>query len=248
MLKDRVSRRFSKASSSYGKEAFVQRQMGAHLRALLPEGNFQEILELGCGSGNFSKLLVKHYPHANITLNDLSPQMLLICKDEFGSQVHYLQGDAQELNFSTRYDLIIGCASFQWFENLEESLKRLKAYLKPQGILAFAIFSPEHFAEIKAITGLSLNYPTSAQLAKMLTRQGFDFKLKSELIVTHFKSALEMLRHFKATGIAALSSQMWTRGKLLSFIEAYERAYSDNEGVRLTWAPLYAICTKKADA
>ena len=243
---NKILQRFSKASKTYHDNAFVQKHMGERLHQLLPRKDFRNILEIGCGSGSFSELLVKAYPQAKITLNDLSPQMLSICKSRFAARLDYIEGDAQILNFPERYDLICSCACFQWFSDLEQGLKRLKKFLSPDGVLACAIFGSQHFYEVKSLCGVGLNYPKVDELEDMLEALGFESSIYEENILVHFKSAGAMLRHFKETGITALSSQMWTRGRLLAFMEAYEHNYKDEAGIRLSWNPIYAVCTLKS--
>ena len=243
---NKILQRFSKASKTYHDNAFVQKHMGERLHQLLPRKNFQNILEIGCGSGSFSELLVKAYPQAHITLNDLSPQMLSICKSRFSSEFDYIEGDAQLLNFPAKYDLICSCACFQWFSDLEQGLNRLKKFLSADGVLACAIFGFEHFHEIKSLCGVGLNYPKVSELEAMLGALGFESNLEEENILVHFKSVSAMLRHFKKTGITALSSQMWTRGRLLAFMEAYERNYKYEAGIQLSWNPVYAVCKVKS--
>lgn len=242
---NKILQRFSKASETYQANATVQKHMGEYLQQLLPRQDFKNILEIGCGSGNFSELLFKTYPKSRITLNDLSPKMLSICKSKFAYNFDYIEGDAQTLNFPEKYDLICSCACFQWFANLEQSLSRLKNYLKDDGFLVCAIFGPEHFCELRNLCGIGLNYPQLSDLKDMFDVLGFECHLDEENISVHFKSVSEMLRHFKETGISALSSQFWTRGKLLAFMDAYEHYYRDELGVRLTWKPVYAVCKLK---
>lgn len=243
---NKILQRFSKASKTYHDNAFVQKHMGERLFQLLPDKKFQNILEIGCGSGSFSELLVKAYPEAKITLNDLSPQMLSICKNKFALGLDYLEGDAQFLNFPGKYDLICSCACFQWFSDLEQGLNRLKSFLSADGVLACAVFGSKHFYEVKSLSGVGLNYPKVSELEHMLDALGFESRLEEENILVHFKSVSAMLRHFKETGISAISSKIWTRGRLLSFMEAYEHNYKDESGIRLSWNPVYAVCNLKS--
>ena len=93
---------------------------------------------------------------------------------------------------------------------------------------------------------MGLNYPKVSELEHMLDALGFESRLEEENILVHFKSVSAMLRHFKETGISAISSKIWTRGRLLSFMEAYEHNYKDESGIRLSWNPVYAVCNLKS--
>ena len=244
MLVSDVKKRFSKASLTYQKEALVQKHMGEVLSKKLATYSFSKILEIGCGSGNFSKELLTNFPEASLYLNDLSPKMLELCQEQFKDRAFYIEGDAGKISFDNNFDLICGCASFQWFMDFKGTLKKLCDHLNDDGILAFAIFGKEHFYEVKAISGIGLDYFSKDSLLNILDDVGLQSEITSENITVHFKSALEMLRHFKKTGVGAISHKMWTRGRLFKFLDDYEKNFSDDLGVKLTWQPVYVVCKK----
>jgi ubiquinone/menaquinone biosynthesis C-methylase UbiE len=69
-----------------------------------------KILELGCGSGSFTKTLSQTFPDAHITAVDLSPSYIRKAKRRFLNQknVHFLTGDAQFLPFkANQFDAVV---------------------------------------------------------------------------------------------------------------------------------------------
>ena len=56
----RVSQRFTAAAHTYDQHAAAQQRICAHLLSMLKQQqplHFQRVLEIGCGSGGFTRLL-----------------------------------------------------------------------------------------------------------------------------------------------------------------------------------------------
>jgi tRNA (cmo5U34)-methyltransferase len=85
-------------------------EMLATLFLYIPNGFApKSILELGCGTGNLSSLIVRHFPEAKLTAVDISGEIISKCKDRLkGNHINYLQEDFTKLNFPDKsFDLII---------------------------------------------------------------------------------------------------------------------------------------------
>ena len=103
-------------------------------------------LELGCGSGAFSRALAKiGYEMTGV---DLSAPMLTkaaALAAEEGLRIRFLQGDARTLKAASRFDFIIApndCYNYLSPEELPQAFKRAAACLKKGGIFWFDISSP----------------------------------------------------------------------------------------------------------
>ena len=92
--KETISRRFARALETYEGEAFVQRDIAEHMAQLtrryarLPIGC--RILEFGCGTGLYSRLLLEQFSPVRLLLNDLCPEAGRFCLDRLG------QGEAEK--------------------------------------------------------------------------------------------------------------------------------------------------------
>src|SRR5215213_9234149 len=93
--------------------------------------NYQNILEIGCGIGTFSRLLS---PRARlVTAIDLSPKMIEIAKNlsESYPNIDFQIADVLETNFpDEHFDAIVSIAAFHHLP-LEQVLPKLKKALKP---------------------------------------------------------------------------------------------------------------------
>lgn len=82
---------------------------GVPLLTLDYAGDSPRVLDLGCGSGLFSAILLTKYPKANVTLVDLSPQMLKVAEERFADHpdFRYVVADFSQLDLGGSFDIII---------------------------------------------------------------------------------------------------------------------------------------------
>jgi malonyl-CoA O-methyltransferase len=132
--KKKLSRRFSRQAKTYDKYANVQKEMA---QALLASCNdeVRTILEIGCGTGYLTQALTRAFPQARIHAIDLAPGMIDLAKTKVASQVEFTCCDFETQVLTDQYDLIISNATFQWFENIEVCLDKIKEALTPDMIL-----------------------------------------------------------------------------------------------------------------
>ena len=73
-----LTRRFSRSMATYESAAVVQRGMAAHLidelRLVSGADRFDNVLELGCGTGMLTWLLLENCRLSRLILNDLVPE------------------------------------------------------------------------------------------------------------------------------------------------------------------------------
>ena len=71
---ERIRRRFSQAVNTYDDHADAQKRICAHLVQLLTvytSSHFRRVLEIGCGSGGFTRLLKQECQIEEWVLNDV---------------------------------------------------------------------------------------------------------------------------------------------------------------------------------
>lgn len=95
------------------------------------------ILDLGCGPGVMASRLVEEFPRAELTLFDLTAEMIDRCKSRFSGnpRVSFRVGDFREDDFGRDYNLILASLSLH-HATLDERLKlaeRLYRSLVPDG-------------------------------------------------------------------------------------------------------------------
>lgn len=123
------------------------------LLAQVPLAAPLEIIDMGCGPGNSTELLVERYGQARVTGVDSSPAMLAAAHERL-PQVEFVEGDAAHWKPEKPVDLIYGNAVFQWVPDHDALLPRLMGALKPGGVLALQMpdnrREPSHIAMAEA--------------------------------------------------------------------------------------------------
>ncbi|WP_214226579.1 class I SAM-dependent methyltransferase [Pedobacter sp. B4-66] len=105
--------------------------------------NAKELLDIGCGAGNYTLKMLTKIPNLNCTLNDLSLPMLERAKERISAQtsgtVTTIQLDMKELDLpAEKYDIILAAATLHHLRTDEDwELVFTKFYksLKPGGCL-----------------------------------------------------------------------------------------------------------------
>ena len=239
-----IKKQFEKSMKSYNKNAIVQDIMASKMVVDICKisPNFNNILELGTGTGLLTKKIAANIKFENYYANDLVDKSKTYVQRMI-PKAQFFAGNALKIKLPKKADLIISNAMFQWFENLEKAISIIKLSLNKNGILAFSTFSPENYKEIKDLTGLTLKYKTQKEIEEILAKQGFEI-LHSETFYEEieFKTPLELLAHMKNTGVNSLSSSTWSIKEVKDFCDKYSQKYPKNT---LTYAPIIVIAKSK---
>lgn len=215
-IKVKIQNRFNKASLSYDKAASAQKEAAEFLvnrliglQIVAPE----TVLDLGTGTGYVSELLLKSFPNAQYTLNDIAEEMLEFCKYKFShlDNVNFLTGDMSELNIG-HYNLIVSNFAFQWLENLDKLLESFNATSK---IFAFSTLLEGTFCEWYDLVGSYEDikfrkFPKEAELVEICekTKGSKNFYYWVQTIQKEFDSTQAFLKYLKALGASACEGQM----------------------------------------
>ena len=252
MDKTLIRRRFARSVRSYAEYAQAQRliaeRMCLMLRPLVRECP-ASVLEIGCGTGIFTRLFIQHVHPARMTLNDICPEVSEALTDiPFSdSTVRFVCGDAEYCELPGGQSLIASCSVMQWFEDPERFIRRCHDLLAQGGILALSTFGPDNLHEIRSITGSGLDYPPLERLRQMLSSAGLEtVTAEEESIVLDFPSAIDVLRHLKHTGVNGITHTSWTPARLARFSDEYLLRFGTPDGnVTLTYHPVYLIARRQ---
>lgn len=245
---EHIRSRFTKAMASYDEHAVAQQQIHARLMALLQQtgrNSFPRVLEIGCGTGGFTRNLAAFCQVDEWVLNDLCGDDSPAIRYLSGRQVCYIPGDAEKTLFPGMFNLVASASCIQWFTNPEAFIRRISSQLQPGGILLLNTFGSKNLQEIKSITGKGLSYPDMACIRQWIPSDMEILFLKKEEIVLFFNTPLQVLKHLKYTGVTATATECWTPGKLHHFCSEYTRLFTDGTNVKLTYQPVYLLVIKK---
>lgn len=120
----------------------------------------KELLDVGCGAGNYTLMMLKKLPGLNCTLADLSKPMLNKAqervREETNGEVKILQGDIRKLPLpENHFDIILAGAVLHHLrddQDWENTFAKLYQLLKPGGCLMISDLVTQETAAIDTYT------------------------------------------------------------------------------------------------
>ncbi|MBX9723905.1 MAG: methyltransferase domain-containing protein [Candidatus Obscuribacterales bacterium] len=216
--KSRVQQAFSRQAGTYDLHAKFQAQVAEQSAQLLSSLQSRiaiadgDVLEIGCGTGLFTQKLVKLFPDRNITVSDISAEMLNTCKMRLSTQksgaerIKFLQMDAEEIAEDPKYAVIASSFAIQWFFEPIIGISKLMSALSPGGLFIFSVPGDESCIEWReacdrAKVPFTRNpMPSLEQLKNFASRMGLEFRLRDNILAETHSDAASMMRSLKEIG------------------------------------------------
>ena len=152
----RLARRaFERAAATYDAAAVLQNEIGGRLieRLDLIRAQPARILDLGAGTGVFTRALLRRYRRADVVALDIAAPMLRRVQGRGGwfRRPACVCADAERLPFADdSFDFIFSNLMLQWCADLESLFAGLRRVLAPGGLLLFTTFGPDTLKELRA--------------------------------------------------------------------------------------------------
>jgi len=105
------------------------------LLAQVPLHSAGRVVDLGCGPGNSTELLIERFPEAEVIGLDSSPEMLRQARERLPGRT-FVQANIETWNPEPGTDLLFANAVFQWVPGHPAVLRRLLGALSLGGVLA----------------------------------------------------------------------------------------------------------------
>lgn len=202
---------FDKKFSNYEENAKVQKEVALKLVKFLHEKGVKKdknVLEIGCGTGMFTREFVKEFTPKSLILNDMYDIQNYLKGINYDK---FLLGNIEELSIP-KSDLVVSSSVFQWLNNFTKVMEEIS---KSTTELGFSIYLEGNLEEIRDHFGVSLKYLTLDNVVEILTSLYSKVKWKKESIEINFPTPLEALRHLKNTGVTGFERS--SVGKIRSY-------------------------------
>lgn len=234
MNKDLIQTRFSRTLSSYEENARIQKQMAERLMSFISRKEYENILEIGCGTGFLTKLAVENLDFKTYTAIDIVEECETFISP-ISDKIRFISADIETFlkENNQKYDLIISNAALQWVNDFEGVVKDLSQ----RGEVVFSTFGKENFREIYHLLGTTLNYYSPEEQEEM-----FNARAEQEIRIMAFKTPKDVLKHLQLTGVNAIENKAWTKKDLIKFENGYKNLCSSVP--TLTYNPVYVHISK----
>ena len=251
MVDPAVVRCFSAGAARYEAHAHAQRlsarDLLAYTVASIGPALPVSLLEPGCGTGLYTRMLLDSFPDASVFGVDISEAMVRVAKRRIDDpRVRFAVADAEEIT-TGRFDLVTSNAAFQWFLSLPRTLERMASLLSGGGVLTFSFFGPETYAELDAALRAALprreagegvrvaaaGFHSRDEIAGSLSAAFPRWDVSERRYRQDFETLGDLLRSIRYTGTRGAGARdAWSPGRLARVEEAYRELHG---GIRTTY-------------
>lgn len=164
--KRQVAASFSRAAASYDSVAELQRDVGSQLLQRLPEDFLpSRWLDLGCGTGYFTRALAERYVEGQGLALDIAEGMLNHARPLGGAQ-HFIAGDAERLPLQdSTCELIFSSLAVQWCADFESVLSEAFVCSSRAGFSRLLVFVSGRCTNCATVGGRWMGWCTSTASA-----------------------------------------------------------------------------------
>jgi len=234
ILKGGVVEAFSRSADTYEENAQAQYVVAQTLADKIAGcGRLRgTVWEIGPGSGFLSRRIAEDSGISELTLIDVSP-----ISDNLPGEHVIADAETMIINqASESVDAIVSSSAVQWFNSLKTFFCQAHRVLAPGGLLAVAVYGNRTFNELEGLVSPSIVFTTTA--LKRYVEPLFDIlDIEETAINQKFNSPMEVLRHFRLTGVAPAATSMES--------VAVAKQVVRNNVTTLTYNPIFLLLTKK---
>lgn len=253
--KRQVAASFSRAATSYDSVAELQRDVGEQLLGRLPPSfSPQRWLDLGCGTGYFTRALGARFGASTGLALDIAEGMLNHARPQ-GGAAYFVAGDAERLPLqAASCDLVFSSLAVQWCADFATVLSEAHRVLKPGGVLAFTSLCVGTLYELRdswrQVDGLvHVNrFRAFETYQHLCAASGLNVvSLENRPHVLHYPDVRNLTHELKALGAHNLNpgrpGGLTGRARILALVEAYEQ-FRQAQGLPATYQVVYAVLEK----
>jgi malonyl-CoA O-methyltransferase len=243
-MKIHIKRFFDKAADCYDESADIQRLIAEKLLELTDEVRPNQALEIGTGSGLFTRLFLEKCCPAHFIGLDIAYSMAKTCCNMNGL---FIQADGERLPIrQNSADVLVSSSVLQWFQKPEKSIPLALKTLKKGGRFYFSVFCEGTFAEMNVLhdlTGFGMVYPLRRVefYQELLSAvKDIEFTCEAHDYILRFNDVRTFLKKQQNTG-AGFTGRKTAAGKesYRRFCDMYESFFGDSTSIPVTYRIAY---------
>jgi len=156
-------------------------QWAEAIKKAVPPASIETVVDLGCGTGRFTRLLSDAYDDAQIVGLDPSQKMLAIADRLSGSRIRFLQGSAEAIPLPDQSaDLLFLSMVWHHIENIEKAFAEFARVLRRSGHVVLRAATQEtndlflyHESFPEALEMERRRMPARGELVRQFEEHGF---------------------------------------------------------------------------
>jgi malonyl-CoA O-methyltransferase len=253
-----IAKRFSAAAETYDRHARPQLALAQSVISVLPEMYPEQILELGSGTGQLTRLLTERFPDVLIDAVDVAEKMVAHSRATFQRfpQINWIVGDAQVYWGGDRYPLIASSSTLHWVSDLRKTCENIFQCLEPAGTFALGMMLQGTLKELHDLRREispektpAITLPTYEETKACLQDTGFHLERRKhseeEIIYPDAKTFLKAIHEQGVTGgkVSAGNAPL-TRTELSQLVADYQENHTSDGGVSATYETATFLLTK----
>lgn len=213
------------------------------LKSLIQREPLNQALDLGCGTGELTRLLFDDLRPVRMIGLDTSPEMLLESEKFKTAGLHFQLADITRYKPPEKIDLIFSSAALQWVPDHEKLFPEFLSWVSAGGQIALQMpMNTDHPSHVIAAQVAIKMFPdifdqpaqrwtlTIERYAELLFENGFKTQMARTEIYGHaMKSGFEVIEWTKGTLLTSYQAKL-NETQFAEFLKAYAEALLNKIG------------------
>ena len=220
---------FSRFAHQYDQHNMIQAEVAKRLISGLSTNHYQNIIDLGCGSGAvYHNIQEQNIAYDTFMALDSSKEMLAIHPND--AKVQKIHADFNTLETYQKFNLkkedvtLFSASALQWSNNLDFVFSHLASLAREAH---FAIFTSGTFHTLHLTAGIESPIYTKEQLQEAIECY-YDATFTLQSYRLEFKTVRDMFRYIKKSGVSGGEKQLSYK-QVKKLMETYPLDYLEFE-------------------
>jgi len=211
LISNSVKDSFGRVASKYDENADIQK----HSLSALINFFFSKIkinddeefngLEIGCGTGEFSKHLINRINFQSLSLLDISKNMLEIAQKKNGKEfVNLVESDFDDFKDYSKFNIIFSNMSIHWSKDFKKLVLKILNSVKKNGIIVLSYVNSSSFKYFNNLNTFNHNllntFPKHKDFLNLIDRKRFKYFQKEITIKKLYDRPLDFFIDLKSYG------------------------------------------------
>jgi trans-aconitate 2-methyltransferase len=138
------------SGADYDRLSSPMEAMGREVLERLPLSGGETVIDAGCGSGRVTEALIARLPTGRVIGVDQSASMIDAARERLGDRAELHVADLASFDLGLQADAILSTATFHWIADHDALFARLRAHLRPGGLLVAQCGGQGNIASVHA--------------------------------------------------------------------------------------------------